>query len=62
MTKEATKLLTTHDIMARWQCSYDTALAFMHRRGSGAVKPSKKLLVSEREVIAYENARKVRTG
>ena len=60
MTKKQITYLSTADIMDRWQCSYDTALAFMHRKGSGAIRPSKRLLVSENEVISYENSKKVR--
>ena len=60
--KEATKYLSTHDLMERWQCSYNHAIAFMHRKGSGAIKPAKKLLVSEKEVLSYENMSKARAG
>ena len=58
-TKQTT-YLTTEDIQNRWQCSYSAANAFMHRKGSGAIKPSKRLLIPEKEVIAYENMHKVR--
>ena len=62
MTGQQTKdtiYLTTADLMKRWQCGYDAALAFMHRKGSGAIKPSKRLLVGLREVERYESLKKV---
>ena len=58
----AKPFLTTHELMERWVCSYDAALAFMHRKGSGAIKPSKKLLVSLKEVERHERMMGVRTG
>ena len=54
--------LSVADLEARWQCSYDVALAFMHRRGSGAIKIGKKYLVTLKEVEAYERMKEVRTG
>lgn len=55
-----TIFLGINDLMARWQCKYAFANAFMHRKGSGAIKVGKKLLVDEKEVIAYEKLLKVR--
>jgi hypothetical protein len=52
---------TTHDLMSRWGCSYRKTLEVMHRKGSRAIKPAKRLLIDEREVIAYEQANKVRS-
>ncbi|MCL2498936.1 MAG: hypothetical protein FWE90_01210 [Defluviitaleaceae bacterium] len=52
--------LNTTAIMERWGCDYGTALAFMHRRGSGAIKPAGRLLINESEVEEYEQAKRVR--
>ena len=54
--------LTTEDLMERWQCSYNHANAFMHRRGSGAIKPAKRHLISLKEVEAHERTTTVKTG
>jgi len=54
--------LTTHQLMERWSCSYTTANEFMHRKGSGAIKPSKLLLIPIKEVEAYEKMRKIQMG
>ena len=54
--------LTTDDLMERWKCQRAYANAFMHRKGSGAIKIGRRLLVTEKEVLAYEATRGVRTG
>jgi len=54
--------LTTRDLMERWKCCYDVALAFMHRKGSGAIRIGRRIVVDEKEVIRYEESRKVRAG
>jgi len=54
--------LTTDDLAARWHCSRQYANAFMHRRGSGAIKIGRRLLVTEKEVEKYEETQGVRTG
>ena len=62
MTKSQPTYLTTADLMARWKCKYKFANAFMHRKGSGAFKIGRKMLVCEKEVIAYEKSNLVQTG
>ena len=57
--QKETKYLSIKDLMQRWHCSYDAALAFMHRKGSGAIKPSKLLLISLKEVEQYERTTKL---
>jgi hypothetical protein len=59
MEKHA-KYLTTADLAARWHVCTITARNFMRRKGSGAIKISRKFLVTEKEVIAYEATQKVR--
>jgi hypothetical protein len=54
--------LTTHDLMERWKCGYNVALAFMYRKGSGAIRIGRKIVVDEKEVIRYEESKRVRTG
>jgi len=60
MKKTAPNYLTTDDLMNRWKCKYTFANEFMHRKGSGAIKIGKRLLVTEAEVLAHEEASKVR--
>ena len=60
MTTNQPNYLTTADLMARWKCGYRAANEFMHRKDVKAIKPSKLLLVNEKEVIAYEKARQLR--
>jgi hypothetical protein len=62
MTKKHPNYLTTDDLMERWKCKRAFANAFMHRRGSGAIKIGRRLLVTEREVERYEANCGVRTG
>jgi len=62
MAKKQPNYLGTADLIARWKCKYTFANEFMHREGSKAIKIGKKLLIDEREVIAYEEANRVKTG
>lgn len=54
--------LTTQDLMERWRCSYQTANRFMHRKGSDAIKPMRRLLVPLKEVIKHEQHSTAKTG
>ena len=54
--------LTTQDLMERWRCSYQTANRFMHRKGSGAIKPTRHLLVPLKKVIRHEQHSAIKTG
>jgi len=60
MTKSQPTYLGTADLMERWKCQYSFANAFMHRKGSGAIKIGRKLLVDEKEVISHEQQNLVR--
>ena len=62
MTKPANNpvYLTVSDLAERWQCGYAKAKAFMHRKGSGAIKIGNRLLVKEKEVINFEETQRVR--
>jgi len=62
MLNKQPNYLNTADLMSRWKCKYQCANAFMHRKGSGAFRIGRKLLVCEKEVQAYERANLVRTG
>lgn len=62
MDKKQPVYLTTHDLMERWHCCYDQALAFMHRKGSKAIRIGKQIIVDQKEVEAYERMKGVRTG
>jgi hypothetical protein len=65
MTKNDTSnpnYLTTDDLAVRWKCSREFATAFMHRRGSGAIKIGRRLLVTEKEVVQHEATKGVITG
>jgi hypothetical protein len=59
MAKKNPNYHTTRDLMERWGCGYKKANAFMHRRGSGAIKPAGRLLISEIEIIVYEQLKRV---
>jgi len=54
--------LTTDDLAARWRVSRQYANAFMHRKGSGAIKIGRRLLITEKEVLAHEATQGVKTG
>jgi len=60
MTTYTPTYLTTQDLQNRWHCEYSFALSVMHREGSGAIKIGRKLLITEKEVQAYERENKVR--
>ena len=62
MEKKQPNYLTTTDLMERWKCKRPFALNFMHRKGSGAIKVARKLLVTEKEVERYEAGCGVKTG
>jgi hypothetical protein len=54
MDKTITIFLTTDDLMARWKCKYTYANTFMHRKGSGAIRIGKRLLITLSEVEQHE--------
>jgi len=62
MEKKQPNYLTTDDLMERWKCKRAFAMNFMHRKGSGAIKIGRRLLVTEREVERHESNCGVRTG
>ena len=51
--------LTTHELMERWKCAYQTAFEFAHSKYSKAIKPSKRLLIPLKAIEAYERTRVV---
>ena len=55
MKKEKTQeFLTTHELMERWKCAYQTAYEFAHSKHCNATKPSKRLLIPLKEIERYE--------
>jgi len=62
MKKAEPRYLTIGQLMERWQCSDTFAREFAHRKGSGAIKPAKQILIPLREIEARENSSLVRTG
>jgi len=62
MDKKQPIYLTIKDLMERWQCSDAFAREFAHRKGSGAIKPAKQILIPLKEIEAHERMSFIKTG
>ena len=58
--KKHTDYITLKELAERWKCKYQTVWEFSHRKGSKAIKPRGRILISLKEIEMWESTHLVR--